>query len=573
MSVASSKPVNVVSGPGPDRTRSGSRWIISSTVDQLLILATPLLAIPAVYLLHSSLGVRAETISMIVASFFALGHHLPGMIRAYGDAELFERFRWRFIVAPAAILFLYFPLNHFHPDLIPLVIVCWATWHGLMQLYGFVRIYDAKAGSVDKVTAWFDWLICLCGFVMVQLFSPARVTQILDHWYGIGGIWLTAEFLSLVRQCALILTVTVVVMFCLNYVFRLLRGPRQNPIKLLLLASGIGTWWFAVDYVENIILGAALFDICHDVQYLAIVWIYNCRRVTTNPDIGKFMSYVFRRGMLILYISLIAAYGAIGLIPAFVENGTIAAAVSGIVVTSTLLHYYYDGFIWKVREASTQASLGLTSADGQWTGRNVSVRGIVHLLKWSPLILFVAWLFAQDLIQPVVARPRREELTVQYAKSLQGSARLPESPAEQAWLLEAFQSMQKVAEAVPENPEARIRGAILLANFGRNDEAVTVLTDLLRQEPQNSRTLMILGEIHQYRGNLEEALGFLKQALAAAENSDEKSVAFLKLGQVYVARGETEAAREHFAAAVELNPELKKTVQSRQKLPAYGGGR
>ncbi len=25
-----------------------------------------------------------------------MGHHLPGMIRAYGDRALFQRFRWRF---------------------------------------------------------------------------------------------------------------------------------------------------------------------------------------------------------------------------------------------------------------------------------------------------------------------------------------------------------------------------------------------------------------------------------------------------------------------------------------------
>jgi len=29
-----------------------------------------------------------------------MGHHLPGMIRAYGDRALFQRFKYRFIFAP-----------------------------------------------------------------------------------------------------------------------------------------------------------------------------------------------------------------------------------------------------------------------------------------------------------------------------------------------------------------------------------------------------------------------------------------------------------------------------------------
>ncbi len=42
----------------------------------------------------------AQDIYLFVAAFGAIGHHLPGMIRAYGDRALFERFKWRFIFAP-----------------------------------------------------------------------------------------------------------------------------------------------------------------------------------------------------------------------------------------------------------------------------------------------------------------------------------------------------------------------------------------------------------------------------------------------------------------------------------------
>src|SRR5467141_1592380 len=75
-----------------------SPWILDWWRDLLLFVATPLLIIPL--FLAAQAKWSAEEIYLFVASFGALGHHLPGMLRAYGDKALFHRFRSRFIVAP-----------------------------------------------------------------------------------------------------------------------------------------------------------------------------------------------------------------------------------------------------------------------------------------------------------------------------------------------------------------------------------------------------------------------------------------------------------------------------------------
>ena len=49
----------------------------------------------------------AQDIFLFVGAFGAMGHHLPGMIRAYGDRALFNRFKIRFVVAPLLILAVY----------------------------------------------------------------------------------------------------------------------------------------------------------------------------------------------------------------------------------------------------------------------------------------------------------------------------------------------------------------------------------------------------------------------------------------------------------------------------------
>lgn len=549
----------------PQPPPASKRWIISPLIDQLLILSTPLLAIPAAYLLHQPMGVQAKTIGLIVAAFFALGHHLPGMMRAYGDRELFERFKTRFILAPVLLFLLNFPLRQYHPDFIPLLIVFWATWHGLMQLYGFVRIYDSKVGSTSRATAWWDWLVCLCGFLGALLFCPTRLSDMMRHWYGLGGGLISPGAVIAAQATAKVLLVVVSIGFVTNYIYQYFRGVKPNPIKLLLLVSGIGTWWFAVVYIENIILGVAIFDICHDIQYLAIVWVFNCRRVSANPNLGSFMSFVFRRGMVLLYVGLIAAYGALGIIPTLVNNGSVILFMNSLIATSTLLHYYYDGFIWKVREKSTQSSLGLDQGAAEAEGRVHYPWDVAHLLKWSPLILFVGWLFLSDFTGPTLAQHRKNELSQIYVESLMGNAVLPSEEEEVVWVYSQFEQAQATAAAVPNDPDAQVRAAVMLANFGRNDEAVAILEKVNREHPKYFNSHVSLAEICLYRGQFDQAAPLFEMALKLVVEPDERAVVNLKLGEVYLRLNRLEDAREQFEAAMALNPKLKGAVERLQK--------
>jgi hypothetical protein len=566
MSVVPLHPLKQSSDSSAPSSHPSRRWILNSWLDQFFIVSTPLLVLPAIFALYSPLRVRAETISLVVTAFFALGHHLPGLIRAYGDRELFQRFRWRFLLAPPLLFVAYFPLYRHHFDAWRLIIVVWATWHGLMQLYGFVRIYDAKAGSTSPATAYCDWLVCVCWFVTAVAFSPGRLSNLLGHWYAFGGPLIPPATVQASRWVCLTLSIAVSTGFAVNYLVQWYRGPKPNPIKLLLLASGIGTWWFAVVYVENLILGVALFEICHDIQYLAIVWLYNCRRVNANPQMGRFITYVFRRGMVFLYLGLIAAYGAIGLVPALVEDGTVAAIFNGILGTSTILHYYYDGFIWKVREKTTQVGLGLNQNATSLPVRQMTVGGLPHLLKWSPLIVVAGWLFVTDMIDPSsLTQARKDELDKRYAQTLLGGVMLPSGDEEGSWLYSQFERAQITAASVPGDRTAQLRVAIMLANFGRYDEAVELLEKLLQQHPAYSDAYAILGGIHLYRGNLDQASVNYQAAVSHATTETERLAANLKLIEISLRQHDRASAEARFEEVLRDNPRLKEPIDALRK--------
>src|ERR1700694_3615960 len=135
-----------------------SPWILDRWRDLLLFVGTPALLIPIFTAAQARWS--AQDILLFVAAFGAMGHHLPGMIRAYGDRALFDRFRWRFVIAP--IFLLVTCVTFYWSDLkgIVLIVYFWGVWHGMMQTYGFCRIYDAKMGSFAALTRRLGFAAC-----------------------------------------------------------------------------------------------------------------------------------------------------------------------------------------------------------------------------------------------------------------------------------------------------------------------------------------------------------------------------------------------------------------------------
>ncbi len=72
----------------------------------------------------------------------------------------------------------------------------------------------------------------------------------------------------------------------------------------------------------------------------------------------------------------------------------------------------------------------------------------------------------------------------------------------------------------------------MLANFGRNDEAVDRLEELLQQHPNYRDAHIALGDIHCYRGNLDQASDSYRSALAKSGTGQERSAMNLKLGEI-----------------------------------------
>ena len=493
--------------------RAPSPWIVWSWADLIWFSATPLLIVPLVAMARTRFAL--EDISLLVVTFGATGHHLPGMMRAYGDRQLFRRYRVRFVLAPLFLLPICILFAHRDLEGLQVMATVWGTWHGIMQVYGFVRIYDAKYRSLAPLTARLDLLTCLTWFVAAFLHSPGRVSMLLSAFYRAGGPLLPPSAFPWVKTSWDVLTAVVTVAFVANYVWQLRSGHPANPIKLFTMVMSIGFWWYTMVSINNPMLGVALFEIFHDVQYLAIVWVFNRKRVERDPNVGAFTRLVFqpRAIMMLFYVVLVLAYGYLAYKVEFVDKEGLQLTLYGAVLASGFLHFYYDGFIWKIREKSTSENLGLT--DG---GARSDTAWLVHGLKWGLFVLPACLLgFAQT--HGTVTK---------------------------------LEAAQNVLATVPESALAHEELGIALAESERFDEAVTHLRRAVQLNPNKSNAFYALGNALMKIGHFELAIGHYKEALRLRPGNIK---ARTKLGAALHALRRFDGAIAQYTEALRIMPD------------------
>ncbi|MEP6698275.1 MAG: tetratricopeptide repeat protein, partial [Verrucomicrobiota bacterium] len=343
--------------------------------------------------------------------------------------------------------------------------------------------------------------------------------------------------------------------------WRAARGA--SPVKMTLLVSSIAFWWYCNNGVQNILVGIALFEVFHDVQYLAIVWIYNRTRVERDKSIGGFMRFVFRRsGALIgVYVGLVLAYGAIGLTQSAVSAEWIRHGLIGIVTASALLHFYYDGFIWKVRETQTRTMLGIEgSGASPLASPKFWPAWFRHGLRWATLVIPFGALCAAQLVGRVVppiertakvveVLPRDAQAQLNYGKALHEGGRVAEA-------IERYKSalIQK-----PSLAEAEFFLGLAWSDVGEMDQAKEHYERSLLLEPKNGKCESNLASILVLKGLRDEARLRYEHSLSI---SPDLQIAHKELADLLCGTGEYSSAISHYESALRIQPDYREAQQN-----------
>jgi len=236
----------------------------------------------------------------------------------------------------------------------------WNVWHTLMQRYGILRIYAGKAGHGlqardhgrrDLAVLWTSVILVSWITLMFRASTFAgqgnarRALKIAGPW--LAGIWAWLLLAALVVAWATAFTVW------LRHELRADLELRARVPRWLFLASTLGL--LAVFVVHGPIVGYLCFGVAHALEYVAFVHHFGQQKFARGPEIRSPAAALLRRPLHTAPL-LIG-----GLLLAFVllHDQRRADVYMVYYMGTSMLHFLYDGWIWKVRRPEVRAPLGV----------------------------------------------------------------------------------------------------------------------------------------------------------------------------------------------------------------------
>ena len=298
---------------------------------------------------HSLFG-NDVTVTGLFIGVFIHAHLVAVFFRSHGNTPIRRRHPVRFFVVPVA-LFAAMMVSPWAFVTASVLATFWDVYHSALQTFGFARMYDRKAGNDATVGRRLDW-----GLNVLLYAGPILAgATMLDHFEDFGEFW-TVGSLFLTSVPAFMVdhhgyfTVAVLgggAVFLVYYVvayWRLhRRGYRISRLKVFLLTTtglcSIYSWGFNS-------WGEAFFimNFFHALQYFGIVWWSERDRIVERLRLtGR--SWAKPAGLAALVGSTFV-YGA------FAELVSVEVHWWwSVTIVVSLMHFWYDGFIWSVRRA------------------------------------------------------------------------------------------------------------------------------------------------------------------------------------------------------------------------------
>ncbi len=356
-------------------------YILSRRSDAIWFISLPFLAI--------AIGLAGQqwlpaTAAAAVGLWITIPHHFATWLRTYGFSDEWQRWKDRLLIAPVIIFGLTILGLMWSPLTVFMLVTLWDHQHSLMQQYGFARIYDFKAGtgapSAGRFDLAFNWIL----YANMFLTSPYW-TQIWVHQLFQWSVPITADAVRLVHTVSWTVTIVFLILFIGHLVWSVRKGYRLNPMKFLFLGASYFLWYFIAWRATSLLLYMIAHRIMHGVQYDVIVYSYIRRKVSRKGDVRKLMARIAKPGNVKVFILFGLIYAVVfsllvgkelqefgfGLIRFNIPFDSLQELGLGSVIDMSsyqlfaatminavaVVHYYFDSFIWKVRDAKIQTGL------------------------------------------------------------------------------------------------------------------------------------------------------------------------------------------------------------------------
>lgn len=314
------------------------------------------------------LGERFDALALATLVVLAITfvHRHYTFVLVYGDAQAFGEHARAYVVAPVLLFAALAAARHAGDAAWGIALAAsgtWNVWHTVQQRYGILRVYAAKAGGGlegraharrDQRLVW----SLVSGVALALVFF--RRASFLGHesarralfavlpfvespWFaalgallGLGAAlaaasWLRAELKASVALAA--------------------RVPR-----LTFLASTVAL--LAVFVVHGPVVGYLTFGSAHALEYVAFVHHFGQRKFARREGARSLASALLRRPLLVGPL----LSGGLALLYFALQPAADGDLYLTYYLGSSMLHFLYDGWIWKVHKPAVAEPLGARAA-------------------------------------------------------------------------------------------------------------------------------------------------------------------------------------------------------------------
>jgi hypothetical protein len=315
--------------------------------------------------------------AMAVALAATYVHRHYTFVLVYGDRDTFRVRARDFVLAPLVVFAVIGVVRGLHgalrgdPDwrwfgagawqAVMVTVGVWNVWHTLMQRYGILRIYAGKAGHGlqardhgrrDLALLWASVILVSWSTLLLRGHSFAGQTNARQAWKILEP--LTVGLWPWLLLAALVIAWLAVVGVWLSRELRADLAWSARVPRWTFLASTFAL--LAVFVVHGPIVGYLCFGVAHALEYVAFVHHFGQQKFARDPARRSPASLLLRRPLQTAPL-LVG-----GLLLAFVLlYGQRQADVYLVYYIGTsMLHFLFDGWIWKVRRPEVRAPLGVT---------------------------------------------------------------------------------------------------------------------------------------------------------------------------------------------------------------------
>lgn len=332
--------------------------IINPLADAIVIYASPLWCL--LFFLafsHSGLWYTLEVFNYehgvlsFAAGALTASHLLAVVFRSHMNKQVFVQWPLRFTLVPVT-LFIALSSSIWLLITVSVIAAFWDVYHAGMQNFGLSRIYDARMGNDAHKGRLLDSMMNQVLYAgplaagVTLAFQVSSFESFADLGvYALAGVpGQVSGHASLIRMIVIPASLIACAVYLLGYWRLAKQGYKVSPHKVILLVTtaitSIIAWGF-----NPFAIAFATMNLFHAVQYFGILYAREGKNLTglfrLNSLPGPFQSLAI---IAILMVPTLA-FGVWAMLATPGWN-----TIFALILTVTLMHYWYDGFIWSVRK-------------------------------------------------------------------------------------------------------------------------------------------------------------------------------------------------------------------------------